>query len=225
MAFNINDYETVESRLEKFIADFPDFRIDTELVAHTDKRFIVRAAIYRTYLDPVPFATGLAYEDISDRGVNQTSALENCETSSIGRALANASYAAKGKRPSQSEMAKVAKGDNELPKPMYGKAGSKSAAIEMALRQDIKDNPWTAPVQNEDPVQWTVDDVAKELNAEKVDVTFDCRHGKMLRKEGTNARGAYYGFVCVEKNKAQQCPSKWAKATANGKWSFPDDKE
>ena len=76
MAWNLNDYETVESRLEKFIADYPDFRIDTELLAHTDKRFIVRAAIYRTYLDTVPFATGLAYGDISDRGVNQTSALE-----------------------------------------------------------------------------------------------------------------------------------------------------
>jgi hypothetical protein len=225
LAFNINDYETVESRLEKFITDFPDFRIDTELVAHTETRFIVRAAIYRTYLDAVPFATGLAYEDITERGVNQTSALENCETSAIGRSLAQAGYAAKGKRPSQSEMQKVVKGNQEAPKPLYGKVGSKSAAIEMALRQDIKDNPWTAPVKNEDPVKWTVEDVAKELNAEKVDETFDCRHGKMLRKEGTNARGAYYGFVCVEKNKAQQCPSKWAKATSNGKWYFPDDKE
>ena len=225
MAFNINDYETVESRLEKFIVDFPDFRIDTELVAHTPTRFIVRAAVYRTYLDSVPFATGLAYEDITDRGVNQTSALENCETSAIGRALANCGYAAKGKRPSQSEMAKVATGNAESIKPMYGKAGSKSAAMEMALRQDIKDNPWTAPEAKDEPIQWSVEDVAKELNATKIDETFDCRHGKMLRKEGTNARGAYYGFVCVEKNKAQQCPSKWAKATANGKWYFPDDKE
>ena len=225
MAFNINDYETVESRLEKFIADFPDFRIDTELVAHTPTRFIVRAALYRTFADPVPFATGLAYEDITDRGVNQTSALENCETSSIGRALAQAGYAAKGKRPSQEEMAKVARGNAEPVKPLYGKAGSKSAAMEMALRQDIKDNPWTAPEAKDEPIQWSVEDVAKELNATKVDETFDCRHGKMLRKEGTNARGAYYGFVCVEKNKAQQCPSKWAKATANGKWYFPDEKE
>ena len=225
MAWNLNDYETVESRLEKFIADYPDFRIDTELLAHTDKRFIVRTAIYRTYLDSVPFATGLAYEDVSDRGVNQTSALENCETSSLGRALAQAGYATKGKRPSREEMSKVATGNAEPIKPLYGKAGSKSAAIEMALRQDIKENPWSAPVANDEPIQWTVDEVAKELNATKVDEKFDCRHGAMLRKEGTNARGAYYGFVCVEKVKAQQCPSKWAKATANGKWYFPDEKE
>jgi hypothetical protein len=33
--------------------------------------------------------------------------LENCETSAIGRALANAGYAAKGKRASREEMTKV----------------------------------------------------------------------------------------------------------------------
>ena len=41
--------------------------------------------------------------------------MENCETSAIGRALANAGYAAKGKRASREEMAKVkAKQDNAL---------------------------------------------------------------------------------------------------------------
>jgi hypothetical protein len=94
-------------RLGKFIADYDDFMVHTELVQATETRFIVLAKIYRTCVDAQPFATGLAYETVTDRGVNQTSALENCETSAIGRALANAGYAAKGKRPSQSEMAKV----------------------------------------------------------------------------------------------------------------------
>jgi hypothetical protein len=40
--------------------------------------------------------------------VNKTSALENGETSAIGRALANAGYAPKGKRPSREEMSKAA---------------------------------------------------------------------------------------------------------------------
>jgi hypothetical protein len=60
-----------------------------------------------------PFATGYAEEKITDRGVNATSALENCETSAIGRALANAGYAAKGKRPSREEMVKVARVTND----------------------------------------------------------------------------------------------------------------
>ena len=79
MAFNINDYETVEVRLGKFIADYPDFMVHTELLEHSEKRFIVLAKIYRTCVDSHPFATGLAYEIISDRGVNSTSALENAQ--------------------------------------------------------------------------------------------------------------------------------------------------
>jgi hypothetical protein len=105
--FNLEDYETVEVRLEKFIKDFPDFRVETELVSFQNDRYIVKAWIYRTFADSTPFSSGLAEETISSRGVNATSALENCETSAIGRALANAGYASKGKRPSKEEMVKV----------------------------------------------------------------------------------------------------------------------
>ena len=96
--FNLADYEPVEIRLEKFIRDFPDFRIATELESVSNDRYIVKAYLYRTFADGVAFSTGLAEETVSAKGVNSTSALENCETSAIGRALANAGYAPKGKR-------------------------------------------------------------------------------------------------------------------------------
>ena len=48
--FNLENYETVEERLEKFHKDFPDFRIETQLVGHNDGRFIVQAWLYRTWL-------------------------------------------------------------------------------------------------------------------------------------------------------------------------------
>jgi hypothetical protein len=107
MAFNLEDYETVEERLVKFWKEYPDGRIETELIEATATRFIVYSKVYRTEADPKPWATGLAFETISDRGVNATSALENCESSSIGRALANAGYAKRGARPSREEMGKV----------------------------------------------------------------------------------------------------------------------
>jgi hypothetical protein len=105
--FNLDNYETVESRLEKWHEKFPDNRIETELIEATEKRFVVFAKIFKTEADPKPCATGLAFEIITEKGVNSTSALENCETSAIGRALANAGFAAKGKRASREEMAKV----------------------------------------------------------------------------------------------------------------------
>jgi hypothetical protein len=118
-------------------------------------------------------------------------------------------------------MEKVAIGNAEPVKPMYGKPGSKSAAIEMALRTDIKNNPWSAPEAKAEPAQWSVNEVAEALNATVVDQTYECAHGAMIRKEGTSQAGKpYYGFVCVEKRKADQCDAKWGRLTANGKWSF-----
>ncbi len=95
--FNLEDYETVEERLVKFWKDNPNGQIHTKLLDSASGRFIVEAAIFRSGDDIRPWSTGLAEETIQGRGVNATSALENCETSAIGRALANAGYATKGK--------------------------------------------------------------------------------------------------------------------------------
>jgi hypothetical protein len=54
-------------------------------------------------------ATGFAFEIDGTMGANKTSALENCETSAIGRALANAGFSG-NKRTSREEMEKVARG-------------------------------------------------------------------------------------------------------------------
>ena len=216
--FNLADYETVESRLEKWWKDYPDGRVETKIEQATDVRYIVSAQLYKTEADAKPCATGLASESISDRGVNSTSALENCETSAIGRALANAGYAAKGKRASREEMSKV-----EQFKPKYGRPGSKSAAMEMALH--IVD---TQPKDNSNepiPVAWSIGESVAEIG-EVVSVGFTCRHGDMVKKEGiakaTNK--PYAGYVCTAP-KAEQCDAKWAKLTAAGTWYWPDDSE
>ena len=216
--FNLADYETVESRLEKWWKDYPDGRVETKIEQATDVRYIVSAQLYKTEADAKPCATGLASESISDRGVNSTSALENCETSAIGRALANAGYAAKGKRASREEMSKV-----EQFKPKYGRPGSKSAAMEMALHivdTQPKDNS-NEPV----PVAWSIGESVAEIG-EVVSVGFTCRHGDMVKKEGIakSTNKPYAGYVCTAP-KADQCDAKWAKLTAAGTWYWPDDSE
>lgn len=110
MAFIPEDYEPVEDRIRAFWADHANGQIHTDLVEYSEKRFIVKATVYRGRDESGRvnvLAMGLAEEIVGAGNVNRTHALENCETSAIGRALANAGYAARGKRPSREEMQKA----------------------------------------------------------------------------------------------------------------------
>ena len=210
MAFNLDDYETVEVRLARFISDYPDFRIDTQLVEASGTRFIVRSAIYRTYADAVPFSTGLAFEIITDRGVNSTSALENAETSSLGRSLANAGYAAKGKRASQTEMAKVIQGEQ---KPLTFKE-------KLDSRQSVKENNEPVEPREPQPVSWGIGDAVNAISKANPKEPEACEHGHILKQGISKGKGKpYYGYVC---KKGVDTHAKWAKQTSNGIWYFEE---
>jgi hypothetical protein len=113
MAFDLSNYETVEDRLIRFWADHPAGRIFTQLVAQDGDQVIFRAEVWFIENDLHPKATGYAEEIRGSSPVNKTAHIENAETSSIGRALANAGYATHGKRPSREEMSKVSRTSSE----------------------------------------------------------------------------------------------------------------
>lgn len=109
--FNLADYETVDERIKKFYGDHPEGRIVTEAMPPEgpvgSTRWIVKAAVFRSSGYDAPDGTGYAFEVDGLNGMaNKTSALENCETSAIGRALANIGYSG-AKRPSREEMRKT----------------------------------------------------------------------------------------------------------------------
>jgi hypothetical protein len=209
--FNLEDYETVEERLVKFWKDHPDGRIDTLLVESTLQRFIVKAAVYRTEVDAQAWTTGYAEETVSTRGVNSTSALENCETSAIGRALANAGYVTKGKRPSREEMSKVKAAE---PKPFAEKLADK-------ITMPAEDDPWT--VKAVSPAPTSADAIAlvqDVLGAVKIDKDIPlCRnchdHKPMSWKTGVSAKnnkpwGKFDCYVCRDVI--------WYNISADGTW-------
>jgi hypothetical protein len=114
--FNPADYETVAERIARFYKDFPDGRIVTKNITQAHDRaistWVVQSWVYLSSEDQargLPKATGLAFEIDGAGMANKTSALENAETSSIGRSLANAGYSG-DKRVTREEMNKVNRG-------------------------------------------------------------------------------------------------------------------
>jgi hypothetical protein len=212
--FNLADYEPVEVRLEKFIKDYPAFRISTELEVVEATRYIVKAYLYKDSSDSVAWATGYAEETVSSRGVNQTSALENCETSAIGRALANAGYAPKGKRPSREEMTKVVA--TKVAKPVV-----------QDLVPDQQDY-WTTPVNEymkvvDAPVTFekAMETVAAIIGTGEAQETPSCKHGHMTWREGTKNNKAWGGFFCTVVNNQggePKCATNWYTLASDGKF-------
>ena len=88
------EYKTVALRVSEFRKGYSiddGWGIETQCYAVDAQTVIMRAII----TDPEGrlVATGYAEEERSQRGINSTSALENAETSAIGRALAAAGFA------------------------------------------------------------------------------------------------------------------------------------
>jgi hypothetical protein len=215
--FNLDDYETVEERLIKFWKDHPDGRIETALVESTLQRFIVKASVFRTEVDAQAWTTGFAEETVSTRGVNATSALENCETSAIGRALSNAGYATKGKRPSREEMSKVKAAE---PKPFTEKLNDR-------IITEVEDDPWT--VKAVAPAASAADAVAlvqEVLGAVKIDKDIpECKHGQRLWRTGSKNGRPWANMSCPVQPARQQtwaevdkCDPIWYVIDANGAW-------
>jgi hypothetical protein len=221
--FNLADYETVEVRLEKFIKDYPDFRISTELEVCEKDRYIVKAYLFKTTQCSSAFSTGFAEEKVTDRGVNQTSALENCETSAIGRALANAGYAAKGKRPSREEMSKVVA--TKVVKPTVVEL---NAAIRAADKEPAEQDYWTTPVNEylkvvDAPVTLdkAMETIAAVIGTGEAQEAPQCKHGHMQWREGEKNGKAWGGYMCSVVNHQggePKCPAVWYRIGSNGKW-------
>ena len=83
-------YLTVALRVANFRAEHPDWGIVTHIHAVDDAVVIMQASIYNA--EGRVIGTGYAEEHRASSQINRTSALENCETSAIGRALAACGY-------------------------------------------------------------------------------------------------------------------------------------
>jgi|GEM_PF-2245994 len=117
--FNLDDYVDVAERIDQFYEKYSEGRLITELVNVANwqgkqSQFIVKSYAFD---GQNLLSTGLAEESFGNSGPNQTSALENAETSSLGRCLANLNFSTtrsgNRQRASKQEMQKVERGTVE----------------------------------------------------------------------------------------------------------------
>ena len=209
--FNLADYEPVDSRIHQFYESFKDGRIVTEmeLIDMEKGHCIFKAYIYKDSVRTMADSTGYADGFRKDRGVDAQFWINNAETSSIGRALANLGLSAKGKRPSAEEMAQVNAVKTKKPK--------------------VENDYWTTPFGEQDelikqvPAPVTIDQavntVAEILGTEKV--VPSCKHGAMEFKDGNKNGRAWGGYFCRHigvGGTEPKCPTKWYQLSSQGTW-------
>lgn len=197
MPNQLEGYESVAERIEKFWILYPSGRICTEVVYQDGQRYIIKCDLYRDINDLIPFATDFAEEIRSN---SNRFPLENASTSAIGRSLHTSGLSKFSEgiaRPSFEEMRRVNLSvvpAETSPAPVtedrdYWSFGS---ALDSTVNQIVSgESPAEAPM---------------------------CLHGHMIWKEGESARGKYAGWVCTEKIKANQCKAQWLKLSADGRW-------
>ena len=192
MAFNLEDYTTVQERSNIFWERYPNGAVRTRIVSESDTRVIVVCELFRDNADEKPFATGEAKEVISDRGVNRDFALENCATSARGVAFKVANIGTEKNGPSREEMARV----------------NQKQAVAQTFSVDRTD---PLPISNEDWVK------AAQTKPPKPPLVC-CDKGHTLRT-GLNktTQKPYYGYVCLDNIKEHAV---WARQDSSGAWFF-----
>ena len=83
-----NEYILVKDRVLYFNENYPNGKIETELLSEINSEMVVmKATITPDVGNPIRIFTGFSQATWGDGYINKTAAMENCETSAVGRAL------------------------------------------------------------------------------------------------------------------------------------------
>ena len=219
MGFNLENYEPVQERLNRFWKDHVNGRIMTLNQSNPDTPNVIvfEAMIWKdgnnTLLGQSD-ANGHAEEIRTERGVNSTNALENAETSAIGRALANLGYAGSAAtRPSREEMVKAARPKESLQQPQH-----ETNTIPSDQRGQITRD--VAPQQRDDwtsDAGWPEGSLGEAANTvagilggtiEQEVLPGACKHGRMKFWAGKDGNPRWY--CPLPKENPDRC--EWVKA-------------
>ena len=219
MAFNLNEYEDVATLNKWFISNFPLGRSDISVISHDPKEgyILIQATLWRDSSDNCPAVSNIAFGSRETYIPNMKKFyVEDTATSALGRAIILLKGSDKTATKDDMQKVEVKSEPNQYEKKLqerrYGTTGSRSAAVEDALRSSF-----AVENKQDDPQAWSVAEVVDQIGASTPNEPPACEHGHILKQGISKTGKPYYGYVC--KGKVTE-HAKWAKMTANGKWFF-----
>jgi hypothetical protein len=197
MAFNLSEYEEVQSKVQRWIDAYPLGRIETSIIEFNmkDGYVLVEARCYRDDLATLPASIDYALEWRDKSTVSRLWWLENAVTSAIGRCL------------------------NQVLPSLKKASVEDMSKIERLTPEQIKAAPidaWSIAPN----IGSAVEALASELGGQLIEEAPLCNHGHMILKSGVSEKTGreYHGYTCPERTKANQCDAVWYKLDSNGKW-------
>jgi hypothetical protein len=221
MAFNLDNYEDVQSRVKRFQEAFPVGRIVCDVIQFDAVKghILVAASVYREHEDTLPAAVDYAFGDAATYPAQMRKFyVEDTCTSAIGRSISLILETTT--KATKQDMAKVERIKND----------ERSAVIANAPL--AVNNTWDEFV-SEEPKQpvVTLADAAEMVQqafgeAEPIPT---CSHGERTIKNGVSAAGkAWQGAMCEVRgaSKGDRCPPIWyVMSKTTGKFRLPEGVE
>ena len=219
MAFNLDSYEDVQSRVKRWQLAFPVGRIVTDVIQFDAVKghILVAASVYREHEDTLPAAVDYAFGDAATYPSQMRKFyVEDTCTSAIGRAISLVLETTT--KATKQDMAKVERIKND----------ERSAVIANAPL--AVNNTWDEFV-SEEPKQPVV---TLAEAAQLVQQTFGeaepiptCSHGTRKVKTGVKNGKAWSGAMCAEGTlpQTQQCSPIWYRVDKDGHFKLPEGVE
>lgn len=203
MAGFLDGYEDVAARIQRLHQTHPSNRVETRIVEFSAQHgyILVECKIFKEYEDEKPSAVDYAFGKVESYSPQMKKwFVEDTVTSAIGRAAGL--LLGSDKRPTLQNMQQV-------------------ETMPAAYVNKIEEDPWSKPLREEGFT--TADEAVAMIESQLGGVLQGeapvCKHGHMIIKEGKKANGdEYKGWVCTERNRANQCKAIWLEVKSDGSW-------
>jgi hypothetical protein len=221
MAFNLDNYEDVQSRVKRFQEAFPVGRIVCDVIQFDAVKghILVAASVYREHEDTLPAAVDYAFGDAATYPAQMRKFyVEDTCTSAIGRSISLILETTT--KATKQDMAKVERIKNDERSAVIANA---PLAVENTWDEFVSEEPKQPVVTLADAAEMVQQAFGE---AEPIPT---CSHGERTIKNGVSAAGkAWQGAMCEVRgaSKGDRCAPIWyVMSKTTGKFRLPEGVE